>query len=68
MQYERVLRLPTHERTYGEVTAIAKSLPVPVTRRTLLNWHAKNDRNEKLRRKEGSGTTAIMDSDPEYRK
>jgi hypothetical protein len=68
MQYERVLRLPADERTRGEVSKIAKSLPVPVTRQTLLTWHAKSDRNEKLRRKVGSGSIAIMDSDPKYRK
>ena len=68
MQYERVLCLPESERCLGEVTKIAKSLPIPVTRQCLLRWHAKNDRHEKLRRKEGSGTTCIMDDDPNYRK
>lgn len=68
LQYERVRRLPDHLRRKGQVTAIAKSLPIPVTRRCLVGWHAKNDRNEKLTRKEGSGSTSIMDGDPEYRK
>ena len=66
MQYDRVLCLPESERCLGEVTKIAKSLPIPVTRQCLLRWHAKNDRHEKLRRKEGSGTTCIMDDDSNY--
>ena len=67
LQYERVLRLPAHERRKGDVTAIAKSLRIPVTRRCLVGWHAKNDCNEKLKRKEGSGSTSIMSADPKYR-
>ena len=56
MQYERVKRLPTSERVAGDVERIARSLPVPVSRKTLWQWHTDNDKKIKLRRKPGSGT------------
>ena len=68
LQYERVLRLPASKRRRGDVTAIAKSLRIPVTRQCLLRWHSKNDSGVKLKRKPGSGTQChIMDEDPSYR-
>ena len=66
-QYHGLLNRPKHERKYGDVLKICRSLKVPVSTSCLWAWHKKFIKGRDLTRKSGTGPSHIMDGKPEYR-